>query len=75
MGTHEIWMGGVSDTEYLQSSGILEQQQQLSEGEEPLVNVLDKGYCMTEAAISARGQLVLHSQHLQPVIESSTHKR
>ena len=60
MGTHELWMGGVSDTEYLQSSGILEQQQQFVKGGVPFVNVLDKGYRVTEAAISAGGQLVLH---------------
>jgi hypothetical protein len=32
-------MGGFSDTEYLQSSGILELQQQFAEGGEPFVNV------------------------------------
>ena len=62
-------MGGVSDTEYFQSSGILEQQEQFAEGGEPFVNVLDKGYRVTEAAISAGGQLIL-----QPAFASSDRK-
>ena len=75
MGTHELWMGGVSDTECLQSSGILEQQQQFAEGAEPFVNVLDKGYCVTEQQSQSEDNNWYYSQHLQPVIESSTRKR
>jgi DDE superfamily endonuclease len=53
MGTHEIWMGAVSDSDYLTRSGILEMQNTYIEthdketSSEPWYNILDRGFRVT----------------------------
>jgi hypothetical protein len=50
MGTHELWVGSVSDTEYMMKSSAFETQQRFIEERDPLsshvpwLNMLDKGY-------------------------------
>jgi DDE superfamily endonuclease len=50
MGTHELWVGSVSDTEYMLKSKAFEMQQQYIEERDPLsshvpwLNMFDKGY-------------------------------
>ena len=75
MGVHELWSGGVSDTEYLNKSGILEYQKcfaqsDLADGQlVTFTNVLDKGYRSTVAAWRSGSQLIL-----QPDFASSDRK-
>ena len=65
MGVHELWSGGVSDTEYLNKSGILKFQRKfteddLVEGEMiPFLNELDKCYRCSVASRRAGCQLTL----------------
>jgi hypothetical protein len=50
MGTHELWMGAVSDSEYMLRSGIFQRQHQYLGKYDPLsshvtwLNMLDRGY-------------------------------
>jgi DDE superfamily endonuclease len=50
MGTHELWMGATSDTEYMLKSGVFELQDWFLPNRDPLskhvswMNMLDKGY-------------------------------
>lgn len=75
MGTFELWMGAVSDSDYMIRSGILQLQQQyvpLYDEEYiniPFVNILDKGYRIVSAAWRTGGQFVL-----QPSFAKSDHK-
>ena len=56
MGTHDLWMGAISDSDYFTKSGILEQQTNFLEihdfeySDVQWINVLDKGYHVVEAA-------------------------
>ena len=65
MGTHELWVGAVSDSEYFIKSGILEIQNEyvpqydIDNINVPWVNILDKGYRVTGAAWRAGKQFVL----------------
>lgn len=65
MGTHDLYMGAVSDSDYFVKSGILEQQQtylsvhDIDNNNVQWVNVLDKGYRVVEAAWRAGRQFVL----------------
>jgi DDE superfamily endonuclease len=50
MGTHELWMGAVSDTEYMLRSKVFEQQELFIKHRDPInsniswLNMLDRGY-------------------------------
>jgi len=74
MGVHELWSGGVSDTEYLNKSGILEYQKQfalndLSDEHNNVIaflNALDKGYRSTVAAWRSGCQLTLQPDFVKP---------
>jgi hypothetical protein len=50
MGTHDLWMGAVSDSEYMLRSGVFEQQHKFLTRNDPLsshvswLNMLDRGY-------------------------------
>ena len=70
LGTHELYPGAMSDTDYLNKTGILEAQYEFQEqdGGEPFVNVLDRGYRSTRAAWR-NGQFVL-----QPTFAESDHR-
>jgi DDE superfamily endonuclease len=65
MGTGEIWTGGVSDTDYMQRSNILQYQQNYlpvfdSQKENYKWNIItDKGYRITTAAWQCGEQLVI----------------
>ena len=65
MGSHELWVGAVSDSEYMERSGILtEQTKYIKEHDSttqsiPWTIILDKGYRITVAAWRAGGQFVL----------------
>jgi DDE superfamily endonuclease len=66
MGTQELWVGAVSDTEYLLRSGILQQQQNFLTSQENLENnnvswtiILDRGYRVSMQAWRAGRQSVL----------------
>jgi len=73
LGTHELWTGHVSDTEYFENSGILERQSKfVDESDEPdikVTNVLDKGYRSILAAWRTGRQLLL-----QPAFKRSDRK-
>ena len=64
IGAYEIYPGAISDTDYLDQSLILDEQQlyQEKDGGVPFHNILDRGYCSTQAAWR-RGQFV-SNQHL-----------
>ena len=65
MGTHEIWMGAVSDSDYFVRSGILKQQQDYlpvydaCNAHVKWVNIVDKGYRVRSAAWRSGQQFVL----------------
>jgi len=64
VGTHELYPGNMSDSDYLNKTGILSQQQQFAEEDVgsdsmPFTNILDKGYRSTQAAWRNGGQFVL----------------
>jgi hypothetical protein len=65
MGTHDLWMGAVSDSEYFIRSGILKQQQEFLDTHDPdtkeyqWINILDKGFRVVEAAWREGRQFVL----------------
>ena len=67
LGTLELYPGGISDSKYLNETGILENQKKIQEnmGDVQIINVLDRGYRSTKAAWR-NGQFVL-----QPYICSS----
>jgi hypothetical protein len=60
LGTHELYPGAMSDTNYLNKTGILEAQHifQDEDGGMPFTNVLDHGYRLTRAAW-CNGQFIL----------------
>jgi hypothetical protein len=60
MGTHELYPGAMSDSDYLNKTGILEEQKAFQEkdGGIPFTNILDKGYRSTRASWR-NGQFVL----------------
>jgi hypothetical protein len=66
LGTHELYPGAMSDTDYLNKTGILESQHlfQEKDGGEPFLNVLDRGYRSTRAAWR-NGQFVLQPTFAQ----------
>ncbi len=78
LGTHDLWVGAVSDTEYMKKSGILDQQQQFLQGDKDnkqisWVNILDKGYKVGAAAWQAGGQLVLQPTFARSQQKFSSH--
>ena len=60
LGTLELYPGGMSDSKYLNETGILENQKRIQEdmGDVQIINVLDRGYRSTKAAWR-NGQFVL----------------
>jgi hypothetical protein len=52
MGVHELYPGAISDSDFLNKTGILEEQEkfQQADGGIPCTNVLDRGYRATRAA-------------------------
>ena len=60
MGGFELYPGAISDTEYLNNTGILEEQKKFqdNDGGEPFINIIDRGYCSTKAAWKF-GQFIL----------------
>jgi hypothetical protein len=64
IGTHDLWMGAVSDSEYLTRSGILEEQMMFANEDLvfkdiPFTNITDKGFRVTADCFRAGGQKVL----------------
>ena len=65
IGTHDLWMGAVTDSEYLTRSGILQEQMDFVEDEDglfpeiPFTNITDKGFRITAEAFNHGNQLVL----------------
>lgn len=65
MGTFELWVGAVTDSDYFERSGILTQQKNyipMYDSENKHINwmnILDKGYRVTSAAWRAGGQFIL----------------
>ena len=65
MGTHHLWSGSVTDTEYMISSTILDNQMVFAEHDlindlvKPFLNVLDKGYRITLECKDRGGQRTL----------------
>ena len=74
MGTYELWCGGVSDSDYMIRSGVLEQQKLFvlndrTNNNIPFLNILDRGYRIISAAWRTGGQFVL-----QPAFAKSDQK-
>lgn len=75
MGTHDIWCGGVSDTEYFIKSGIIQQQNKFVDENNietkdiPWTNVLDRGYRVSHSCWKEGRQRVL-----QPSFAKNQHK-
>lgn len=74
LGTFELWMGAVSDTEYLNNSGILKLQETFVAKDETyshvsFLNIVDKGYRSILAAWRAGCQFLL-----QPIFAKSDEK-
>mmetsp|Transcript_55691 Transcript_55691/g.166858 ORF Transcript_55691/g.166858 Transcript_55691/m.166858 type:complete len:182 (+) Transcript_55691:1155-1700(+) len=75
--TFPLWNGAVSDTDYLNNAGILEMQEEYAatfaaesgSGENPFVNIVDKGFRSIVAALRAGKQLIL-----QPFFAKSDQK-
>ena len=75
--TYPLWTGAISDTDYLNSAGILEMQQEYAakfasesnKEENPFVNIVDKGFRSIAAALRAGKQLLL-----QPFFAKSDQK-
>jgi DDE superfamily endonuclease len=65
MGTHELWVGAVTDSDYMERSGVLELQiKYVTEYDKdykhiPFTMILDKGYRINTVAWKSGGQLVL----------------
>lgn len=76
-----LWTGGVSDTEYLTRSGILETQQSFQDTDIvdgkviPFLNVLDRGYRCTSQAWRAGRQLVLQPHFTNANRDFSTQEK
>ena len=72
LGAWELWLGGVSDTDYLERSGVLSFQKQFQELDTTetssisFTNILDKGYRSVLPAWASGGQ-----KFLQPVFAKS----
>ena len=68
----DLWMGAVSDSEYFERSGILEEQRLFVEDDKvsgkikPFMNILDRGYRCDLAAWRKGKQLIL-----QPIFKPS----
>ncbi len=79
IGAHDLWVGAVSDSEYMKRSGILTQQQEYIEKDDQQckeinwVNILDKGYKVGAAAWQAGGQLVLQPSFAKAEQKFSAH--
>ena len=79
IGAHDLWVGAVSDSEYMKRSGILSQQQQyIMEDDKEYkeinwINILDKGYKVGAAAWQAGGQLVLQPSFAKAEQKFSSH--
>jgi DDE superfamily endonuclease len=63
-GTHELWVGSISDSEYMQRSNVLQIQQTYIETHDPTPNepftvILDKGYRITAAAWGVGNTFIL----------------
>jgi hypothetical protein len=73
MGSWALWLGAISDTEYLERCGLLEAQKQFQQKDNssnlPFTNILDKGYRSILSAWRAGGQLLL-----QPFFAKSDRK-
>jgi DDE superfamily endonuclease len=71
-GTHELWDGAVSDSDYMERSGVLQQQETYTTEQDfedkctPFTNIMDKGYRIRNAAWRVGGQFIL-----QPTFASS----
>lgn len=79
LGTFDLWVGAVSDTEYMKRSGILTQQQEFLDNESDnkninWINILDKGYRVGAAAWQAGGQLVLQPSFAKAEQKFSSHE-
>jgi hypothetical protein len=66
MGTHELWMGAVSDTEYMLQSKVFDQQEIFIKQRDPLyshilwLNMLDRGYRnLGDYAWNKGGQMIV----------------
>jgi hypothetical protein len=64
MGTHDIWVGAVSDSEYMERSGVLTLHQKFvekcgSHSSIPFTILLDKGYRINTIAWRTGGQFIL----------------
>ena len=66
MGTHHLWSGSVTDTDYMISSTILDIQMIFAENDlinklvKPILSVLDKRYIITLECKDRGGQRTLH---------------
>ncbi len=78
LGTEELWVGAVSDSEYFKRSGILEQQKQFvhkydnKNAHIKWYNILDKGYKVGSAAWQQDGQLVLQPSFAKAEMKFNT---
>ena len=63
LGAFELWLGGVSDSDYQERSGVLVFQRQLQESDKSselcFTNIVDKGYKCVQVAWRTGGQLLL----------------
>jgi len=63
LGASELWLGGVSDSDYQERSGLLEFQHRFQQSDPTsdicFTNILDKGYRCVQAAWRAGEQLLL----------------
>mmetsp|Transcript_31000 Transcript_31000/g.92921 ORF Transcript_31000/g.92921 Transcript_31000/m.92921 type:complete len:264 (-) Transcript_31000:30-821(-) len=74
LGSHELWMGALSDTEYFQRSGILEQQMEFVGNCTPVTNILDRGYRSVRTAMKAGNQNVLQPPFAPSDWKFNTHE-
>jgi len=60
LATHELYPGAMSDSRYLNETGIIEEQEkfQKSDGEIPFINQIDRGFRSSLAAWKS-GQFIL----------------
>jgi hypothetical protein len=77
MGTHELWMGAVSDTEYMLRSGIFEEQfsfvtkRDSQSNHVPWLNMFDRGYRNISDHERANGKQLV----VQPTFSKSAETR
>ena len=71
LGTHELYPGAISDSDYMDKGGVLQLQEEFQKefGGPPFTNVLDRGYRSTRCAWRSGGQFVL-----QPTFAKSDRK-